>query len=85
MKRLNSDIGSTKGALQERPEVVYALRVYLTAHILARMIHNLMDEIGLAGDEAVTCSVIGMELASGSDCVQDCSLQCVAFDVRDLP
>src|SRR5256885_15876077 len=42
MKRLYSNVGSTKAALQERPEVLYALHVNLSVNVLLKMVHELM-------------------------------------------
>ena len=44
MKRFNSNVGSAKTALQETPEVLDALSVYLAANILLRVIDDLMRE-----------------------------------------
>ena len=57
MKRLNSNVGSTKPALQQRPEVLYALRVNLAAHILFNMVNSRVNVIlsrdFLIGREAI--------------------------------
>ena len=45
MKRLDSNVGSTKAALQQRPEVLQAVRVYATVNILFRMVHNVVNEV----------------------------------------
>src|SRR5439155_6029109 len=42
MKRLYSNVGSTKAALQERPEILYALHVNLPVNVLLKMVHELM-------------------------------------------
>src|SRR5438132_8899409 len=42
MKRLNSNVGSTKAALQQRPEILYALHVNLSVNVLLKVVHELM-------------------------------------------
>src|SRR5205809_4696307 len=42
MKRLYSNIGSTKTTLQERPEILHALHVNLSVNVLLKMVHELM-------------------------------------------
>src|SRR5438876_6648569 len=42
MKRLYSNVGSTKPTLQQRPEVLYALHVNLSVNVLLKMVHELM-------------------------------------------
>ncbi len=43
VKRLNSNVGSAQAALHERPEIFYALRVYLAANILLDVVYSLVD------------------------------------------
>src|SRR6266568_231689 len=42
MKRLYSNVGSTKATLQQRPEILYALYVNLSVNVLLKMVHELM-------------------------------------------
>src|SRR5439155_13665094 len=44
MKRLNANVGSFKPALQERPEVLNAVRVNPTANVSLSVIHYVMHE-----------------------------------------
>src|SRR5208283_518285 len=74
MERLNRHVSPAQGALHQRPEVVYALSVYLTANVLTRMIHYFMDELRFACCEAVVCGVVSVQLGAGSNCIQDCGL-----------
>ena len=57
MKRLNSYVGSTKAALQQRPEVLNAIRVNATAHISLGMAHNIMDNL-IADGKAVPAIIV---------------------------
>ena len=45
MKRLNTNVGSAKAALQERPEILKAIRVNATANVFMSVIHVFMDEV----------------------------------------
>ncbi len=45
MKRFDANVGSRNPALEQRPEVLKAIRVYATVHILSGMIYNLMRVI----------------------------------------
>src|SRR5947208_4843328 len=42
MKRLYSNVGSTQAALQQRPEILYALHVNLSINVFLKMVHELM-------------------------------------------
>ena len=44
MEWLNSNVGSAKGSLQERPEVFNSLRVNRSTDVLSRMVDHLMDD-----------------------------------------
>src|ERR1017187_1788698 len=46
MKRLNSNVGSTKAALQERPEILNAIGVNLSVYVLLKVIDELMLVLG---------------------------------------
>src|SRR5579864_53339 len=46
MERFHGNVGSTKAALQQRPEVLYALNVYLSIHVLLKVIYDLMRVLG---------------------------------------
>lgn len=43
MKRLNSNVGSAKATLQQRPEVFDALRVHFSPNVLFKVVDGLMD------------------------------------------
>src|ERR1700722_2056722 len=42
MKRFHSNVSSAKAALQQRPEVLNALSMYLSIHVLLKMVHKSM-------------------------------------------
>ncbi len=42
MKRLYTNVGSSQPALEQRPEVLKAVRVYAAIYVLLRMIDDLM-------------------------------------------
>ena len=46
MERLNTYVGTTDAALQQRPEVLKAVGVDATVDVLDSMIHNLMRVVG---------------------------------------
>src|SRR6185312_6564198 len=43
MKRFYSNVCSAKTALQQRPEVLYALSVYVALNVTVKMVHDLMS------------------------------------------
>src|SRR5579864_3166159 len=45
MKRLDTNIGTLKRPLQQRPEVFNAVRVNLSANVFLRMVHHFMHEV----------------------------------------
>jgi hypothetical protein len=45
MERLDADVGSFQAALQQRPEILDAIRVNIAANVLFGMIHKLMNVI----------------------------------------
>ena len=88
MKRLNSNVGSSKAALQQRPEVLKAVRVDATAYITLGMIHDAMNEV--VAYFVVADSVVGINFRSVFDVLEQDILQGLAGHVRynfcsDLP
>jgi hypothetical protein len=80
MKRLDSDIGSTKAALQQRPEVLKAVRVDAAIDVPFRMIHNAMDEV--VAHLVVTDCVIRIDFRAILDVFEQDVLQGLSRDVR---
>ena len=52
MERLNSNVGSAKSTLQQRPEIIHSLSVNLSTNVLTRMVDNFMDELNFASAES---------------------------------
>ena len=63
MKRLYSNVGSTKAALQERPEVLDSVGVNLTFDIPLNMVDYFMGEL-IGQSVAIRGEVIGNDLRS---------------------
>ena len=81
MKRLNSNVGSTKAALQERPEVLKAVRVDAPINISLGMVNELMHESVM--EFVIAHRIVAVDLGSVFDVVQDFVLQNLASSVRD--
>src|SRR5205814_10622211 len=65
MKRLHAHIRCRNAALEERPEILKAVSVYATIHVLRGMVNNLVRVIGcqsIIGHER-----IGVESRASSD------------------
>ena len=83
MKRLYSDVCSLQGTLQQRPEVVDALRVHLTAHVLAGMGYYFMRELFLQA--VISDEIISVDAGSTSYLLQYFVLQCLALYIGNDP
>src|SRR5438067_12744779 len=73
MKRLYSNVGSTKAALQQRPEIFHALHVNLTVNVLLKMVHELMFVFRFEIVVPVNSSVIIAEPASTKSRTAPCT------------
>src|ERR1700691_5928919 len=78
MEWLDSNAGSARGSLEPTPEILDSIGGNLSTHILAGMTNNFMDEFGFASTPLVGAGVVGVELASGGDSIQDRGLQGIA-------
>ena len=80
MERLNTYIGSTDAALQERPEVFESVGVNLSVNVCARVIDNLMRVI--AGEPIVGKKFVGIKRRTGFDVFSHFLLQRALASVR---
>src|SRR5580704_2828777 len=81
MKRLDSNVGSAKGALQQRPEVFQSIRVNRAAHIFLHVVNPLMDVAVL--ERGVAHCAVRIDLAAVLDVLEDKVLQGLTADVGD--
>src|SRR5580704_1535712 len=79
MKRLNGNISSSQGSLEERPEVFDSLSVYLPFDIGLGMVHNVMHEP--IADFGVSVPLIGVDRGTTLDRGQNFLLQGFTLDV----
>jgi len=79
MKRLYSNVGSMQPAFEKRPEVFKAVSVYAAFYVLDRMVHNIMRID--ASEFVVGDGIVGVELRSELDLIQNLVLQSLAFYV----
>lgn len=77
MKRFHSNVSSAKAALQERPEVLKAIRVDAALYIGFGMIHYVMHKAIV--QKIVTDRVIGINRGTILDVAQDGILQSLAL------
>jgi hypothetical protein len=80
MKRLYSNVGSMQSALEKRPEILKAVRVYAALHVLDRMVNHVVRLE--AGKFIVGDGIIGIELRSELDLIQNFDLQGLTLHVR---
>src|SRR5712691_8798030 len=81
MKRLHAHVGSRDPALQQRPEVLKAVGVYATIHVLNGVIYHLMNVVSrqtFVGHEG-----IGIERGSSFDMFPYFILQYFPLTIRD--
>src|SRR5450755_746532 len=74
MKRFHSNVGSLQAALQQRPEILKAISVYATVHILNRMVYDLV--LKLAVQTFVSAHFVGKKFGSDFDMLSNDWLQC---------
>src|SRR5258706_15405822 len=81
MKRLYSNVSSAQGSLQKRPEILYALRVDLTAKVFLGVVYNVMHETIV--QFVVSHGIVGVDGRAVLHVIQDRVLQGFPFDVRN--
>src|SRR5205085_2456359 len=74
-------IGSRDAALQQRPEVLQAVGMYATIHVLSRMVNNLVRVIGC--QSFIREQGISVESRSSFDVLAYFSLQCALAATRN--
>src|SRR5258708_18033835 len=82
MKRLYGNVGSTKAALKQRPEVLHAINVNLSANISFSLVNHVMHEAQLHPAVISDCG-IRIDLAAKLDVLEYLVLQCFSRDVWD--
>ena len=80
MKRFDRHIRARDAALEQRPEVLKAVRVYAAIYVLNGMIHNLVRVIG--SESLIGKQGIGVESRASFDMLADFALQCGLFAIR---
>src|SRR5271166_3284583 len=80
MKRLHSNVGSTKSALQQRPKVLDPLSVNLSAHVLFYVVHRLVYIVP-SGKVVIDRSTIRVDRRTAFDLIQNLVLQGLALHV----
>src|SRR5271157_1650847 len=88
VKRFDSNIGAAQGALEQRPEILDAVRVYQSTDVLFRVIHYVMHEAVM--QIVITNMLVGIDLRAVFHFAEDFILQSLAFHIRnylsaDLP
>ena len=84
MERFKSNVSSLQAALQEAPEVLYALRVNLTANIFFEMINRVVNEV-LFRKVVVALHRIGVHRGLLFDVREDFILQRLALYIGNPP
>jgi len=79
VKRLNANVGSTKTALQEAPEILKPVDVNLPASVAFSMIHEFMEVV--ATQPLVSAMRIGVNIGSGFDVLADQRLDVFAAGI----
>src|SRR5271165_1824053 len=79
MKRLDSNVGSTKAALQERPEIFQTVRVNSPINVSLRMVHKLVNETII--EALVSDRVVAIDPRTVLHVLQDLVLQCLALHI----
>src|SRR5690242_13644543 len=69
MKRLYSNVGSTKAALQQRPEVLNSVGVNIALYIALKMVHNQVSVV--ARQPLIVHELIGHDPSSRHDAIFD--------------
>src|SRR5205807_136959 len=69
MKRLYSNVGSTKAALKQRPEVFDAVSVNIALYVALKMIHDQMGVVFLKSQ--IVAKFVGHNPSSRHDAIFD--------------
>src|SRR6185437_16591947 len=69
MKRLYSNVGSTKAALQQRPEVFNGVGVNVAMHVVLKVIHDKVSEP--VGEPVIVGELISVNPSSRHDVTFD--------------
>src|SRR5216117_3843973 len=81
MERLNTDVGSMKGTLQQAPEILHRVRVDSTLNIGDRMVDDLMRVLPF--QPFVGKQLVGVESRSRFDALPDFTLERLLFPILD--
>src|SRR5882762_601656 len=81
MKRFHSNVGAAQGSLKQRPEILHAVDVNLSANVSLSLVNHVMHEPKLhpaiVGDRAIR-----IDLAPKLYVLKNLVLQCLALHVR---
>ena len=80
MKRLDSNVGSLKAALQERPEVLHAIHMDATTDVSLGFVNHIVNEAPLHS-LVVGNRIVGLNGAAIFDVLENLILQSLAGDV----
>ena len=81
MKRFHRNVSTLQRPLEKRPEVLYALRVNLSAYILLHVVHGLVDEKVGCVEVVVADVLIGVDVRTPTNVLQNLVLQGLALRV----
>src|SRR5450432_3149488 len=82
MKRFYSNVGSLQAALQQRPEVLHAVDVNLSAHVSLGLVNDVMYETALQS-VVVSDRIIGVNRAAILHSLENLILQSLSAHVRN--
>ena len=83
VNRLNRDIPSLQSPLQQAPEVLDALRVYLAAYIFRHVIHRLMDKQTGGIQPLIASLFVSVDTRTPANILQNLVLQRLALRIWD--
>jgi hypothetical protein len=78
---LYSNVGSSQSSLEQTPEIFDALSMNLSANVLLRVIHNVMDKAVM--QLVVAYGIIGVDRGAVLDVVENFVLQGLTLHVRN--
>jgi len=81
MERFDANVGAFQAALEKRPKVLKAVRVYLPIYISVRVVDDLVSVV--RSKPEVSTPFISGQLRAGFDVLTDHSLHICALTVRD--
>jgi hypothetical protein len=80
MERLDVDVGSLDGPLQEAPEVLNAVGVNLAPDILFSVVNDLVDEVPVKS--SITAMCVGVDSRARFNVAADCRREGLSLGIR---